>query len=85
LNDLQDKCENLIRKYKVLRLVERNKLRTYHNNDINITISNTKETEFTEFINILENMLGYKVNISPDKQVKSCTIRERLDLIERGE
>lgn len=85
-NELRDKCETLVRRYKRLRLIAREKMRTLNKNGDNYIIAhntyNTVILKYDDFINGLEEALGYKVHIDPKKQVRPNSIQERLDAIQ---
>lgn len=85
-NNLVEKCETLVRRYKRLRLAAREKMRNLDKNGNNYVVAhnvhNAVILKYDDFINGLEVALGYKVHIDPKKQVRPNTIQERLNAIE---
>jgi len=76
MDNLRTECENLVRKYKRLRLIEREYLRR------NKMDNNEKIIKFNEIITDVETILGYTVSVDSKQQHNS--IKDRLDAIEKG-
>jgi hypothetical protein len=76
MSNLANDLENLVRKYKLIRLQDRNYSRINRREG-----KGEIELKCNEFISELEMVLGYEVHSDPKKQVR-YTIQDRLEAIE---